>query len=444
MRRTRFLVTALALCATPAAFAAESQSNPPAAAPATSAEAVTPTTTPAPEATPTSESTSTPAVETASTTPVDSASKPSKAPKTIELGPQGVDEQGRVGRLHTVSRGDTLWDISAAYLGTPWVWPSVWTDNHAIANPHMIRPGDRIWITANEMRVVTDDEADAFLERLVDAPAAPDGEAMPADEELVEVEAPAAAEEMAPSEPVLAAVPEPTQTGRQITVSTRAAMGFVTAEQLAGSSSIVDSPNERVYVAAGDTVYLGIGEGDTKVGDHYTIFDVIEEVRDVETNRLLGHHVDVLGWLEVKQLTGDTSIGEIRMSYAEIRRGARIMVRPQISRHVTVMRTPDANEGSIVFLPDSNTVMADGGYVYLNRGELDGLEVGSELEAFERGRIQNDVPRGVDVQTPDHKVATLVVVSVEPQTAVAFVLNAARELEVGDAVRPRTANLAAR
>jgi hypothetical protein len=88
--------------------------------------------------------------------------------------------------------------------------------------------------------------------------------------------------------------------------------------------------------------------------------------------------------------------------------------------------------------------MADGGYVYLNRGELDGLEVGSELEVFDRGGIRNDVSRGVDVQTPDHKIATLVVVSLEPTTGVAFVLNAARELEVGDAVRPLAARLASR
>ena len=87
----------------------------------------------------------------------------------------------------------------------------------------------------------------------------------------------------------------------------------------------------------------------------------------------------------MRELTGDTSIGEIRTSYSEIRRGARIMSRPEVSRHVTVLRTPEANEGQIVFLPSLKTVMADGDYVYLNRGELDGLQVGSELEVFNRG-----------------------------------------------------------
>lgn len=389
---------------------------------------------------------SAPPVEQPSASIADAVAEPVKVvsgSKTIVLGPQGVDDQGRVGRLHTVARGDTLWDLSAAYLGTAWVWPSVWTDNEEIANPHRIQPGDRIWITANEMRVVSDDEADAFLERLVEESSAPAA----ASEEFVEGEAealPAAPAEEAPAEPTLASIPEPLPTGRQITVSTRAAMGFVTADQVEDAASILDSPSEKVYLHAGDPVYVGFGEGDTQVGDHFTIFEIVDEVRDHGSNRLLGHHVDVLGWLEIRELTGDSSIGEIRMSYSEIHRGARVFARPPVPRQVTVVRTPDATEGRIVFMPGSKTVMADGGYVYLNRGELDGLEVGSELEVVDYGSIKTDAARNMDVQTPDHKIATLVVVTADPQTAVAFVLNANRELEVGDTFRATAASLAAR
>ncbi len=185
-------------------------------------------------------------------------------------------------------------------------------------------------------------------------------------------------------------------------------------------------------MTAGDMVYLGLGEGDTKVGDRFTIFEAMEEVRDIGSNRILGHHVDVLGWVEVRRVDGRHVD---RRDPRELLRSAAAVLASwrdeSVSRHVTVMRTPEANDGQIVFLPTSKTVTADGDYVYLNRGELDGLEVGSELEVTDLGGIYNDVPRDVDVQTPDHKVATLVVVKVEPQTAVAFVLSAARELEVG-------------
>lgn len=232
--------------------------------------------------------------------------------------------------------------------------------------------------------------------------------------------------------------------GRNVTVSRRDAMGFVSADDMAGSSSVVDSPVERTFLAAGDAVVLGMGEGDVEVGDQFTIFQAIEQVRDVESNRILGHHVDILGWLEVKELTGDTAIAEIRESFSMITRGARVMPRPSVPRSVTARKTPDAIEGKIVFLPSERAVMADGGYVYLNRGEFHGVEVGSELEVFDSGGIVNEKSRRVDVRTPDHSVARLVVVTVTAESSVAFVLTATRELQVGDDVRPRVPRLAQR
>ena len=89
----------------------------------------------------------------------------------------------------------------------------------------------------------------------------------------------------------------------------------------------------------------------------------------------------------------------------------------------------------MVFLPSDRTLAADGEYVYLNRGEFHGLEIGTELEVFDSGAIMNERERRIDVRTPDTAVATLVVVTVDAESAVAFVLSAEREIAVGDMVR---------
>lgn len=378
-----------------------------------------------------------------SATEVPPAKVQATAGSGIVLGPRGVDDEGRVGRLHTVTRGNTLWDLSAAYLGTPWVWPSVWTDNDDIANPHLINPGDKIWITANEMRVVTAEEAEAFVATAAEMAAAP---------VTPEAEAPVAAFDGADEPSTLEAFPvavpgmrtQSASRGRRVTVVQREAMGFMSADEFEGASSIVDSAVERTFLAQGDEVVIGVGEGDVEAGDQFMIFQVIEEVRDPESLRLIGHHVDPLGWLEVTTLTGDTSIAEIRTSYSEIARGVQVVRREPAPQSVEVRSTPDVIEGKVIFLPSDQTMMADGGYVYIDRGEFHGVEVGSELEAFDSGVIVNDWPRDADVRTPDNVVAKLVVVSVQPDSSVAFVLWSNRELEVGDGVRPRIPTLAQR
>lgn len=48
--------------------------------------------------------------------------------------------------VHTVKKGDTLWDISEHYLKTPWQWPLIWSENDYITNPHLIYPGDKVVI----------------------------------------------------------------------------------------------------------------------------------------------------------------------------------------------------------------------------------------------------------------------------------------------------------
>lgn len=44
--------------------------------------------------------------------------------------------------VHTIVRGDTLWDLAAKFYGDPYLWPQLWEQNRWVEDAHWIYPGD--------------------------------------------------------------------------------------------------------------------------------------------------------------------------------------------------------------------------------------------------------------------------------------------------------------
>ncbi len=335
------------------------------------------------------------------------------------LGAVGYDSEGREGRIHIVVPGDTLWEISAAYLGTPWVWPSIWNDNLDIDDPHLIHPGDRIWITPGEMRRVTPEEAEILMSA---EPAAPAPQ-------------PVAAQELETLPPPPPELPVVVEEQRRQRVSALETAGLITREQLDSSVSIVGSVANRVLLSQQDEVYIGLGEGQVEEGDEFTIFRTNEKVFDPDTSRLLGFHVDFLGWLEVKETYPETALATIRMSARDIEITDRLVPREPLPDEVPILPSPIGVEGKISYFPRKRVLMGMTDFVYLNRGTLDGIEVGSPLEVYREGYATTETARQERVAIPDRVIAELVVVRAATESSVALVSQSDGELKLGDRFR---------
>jgi hypothetical protein len=362
----------------------------PAAAPAAALEAATPAAAPAPA----------PQAEA----PAPEAPRPHHR---VTLGPVGRDEAGREGRIHTVERGDTLWDISDAYLGTPWVWPSLWADNQEIHNPDLIHPGDRIWITSTQMRRVSDAEAQRLMAGATDLPPA------------------ALAEPSAPNE----------TGGRSLDFSAAESVGFVTSEEVAAATSVVKVPENRTLFSQPDVVEIGIGTGEVRVGDEFTVFDSREEIHDPVTRKVIGSFVDNLGWGEITAVHKETASLTIRRSFGPIVKGSHVVRREKPPTQIGLTATPMGIDGRVIHLTADRTWMGRMDVVYLDRGQDDGLRPGNALEVYRPGQKMKDEVRGGKVQTADEHVAELLVVAAKPTSAVALVMRSATEIERGDRFR---------
>lgn len=340
------------------------------------------------------------------TAPAQTAAAPAPTPKRKpKLGPVGHDASGQRGRIHTVASGDTLWDISDAYLGTPWVWPSIWQDNPKVPNPHRIYPGDKLWVSPTAMRRVTDAEAAALL----------DGQL------------PASVDD---------AVPGPLTS---LTVPTMDAIGFLSADDLSSSGTILGSPRTDPWFAAEMTVYLSLGQGEVEPGDRFDVVRSNQEVRDPQSDRPLGVFVERLGWLEVTKVDAESSQAVIRSSSREMQIGDHLLPRREATSEVKVRAAAPGVEGQVAFLPDVRTVNGGLDVVMLNRGTEHGLAVGSPLEVYRSSGEAKDPQTRMVRALPDDVYASLVVISAEPTSAVAVVTHAREELARGDWFRGSSA-----
>jgi hypothetical protein len=333
------------------------------------------------------------------------------AARGVRLGPVGYDAQGNPGRIHQVASGDTLWDVSDAYLGTPWVWPSIWSDNGNVTNPHLIRPGDHLWITPSEMRRVSAEEAKDLLA------------GQPGDGTV-----PASIEDGAGE----------VTSGQTYRYAEIQSAGFVTRAEFKGSATIVDSSVDRVWLGDSDPVIIGFGRGEVEAGDRFEIFRPGDRILDLETDEVAGYATEVLGWLEVDEVHDETSTATIRLARSEIRRGDHLLPKPVTNPDIQVGARPDV-DGRIVHTPSDRIHMGSTDIVYLNRGTNDGLALGSPLEVYRPLGTGVDRLRGDERRLPDQVVAKLVVVSARPETAAAVVTHTTHELTRGDHFRGTTA-----
>jgi len=351
----------------------------------------------------------TPSVRDAAATAVPPIPAPSREPVRPAFDPAGT--------IHVVQKGDTLWDISDLYLGTPWIWPSIWKDNADIENPHLILPGDKIWVSATEMRKVSDAEAATLTAAKDSQPEAP---------------APAALAEDVP------AVPVPERASQYLDYRELGSVGLVRKKELKGFAQIVGTTEEQVFVTQGDTVFVDLGVADTHVGDQFVIFRTSQRVYDPSNRRPIGYHTEILGWLQVTEVYAESAKAKIRMAYSDFVPGAYLQPRELRDPQIEIKASPPGVEGQLADLLVDPKYRAGGDVVVLNRGSEDGLEVGSPLEVYRPVSSHwkdNWYGRRPDIEIPHEVVAQMIVLSVQPRTAMAYVRNATTELWYGDRFR---------
>ena len=345
----------------------------------------------------------------------------------------GVTPDGKKGQIYKVQKGDTLWAISETYLGTPWIWPSVWKENEAeIANPHLIFPGELIWISEGMMRKLTPEEAARLAaaggQAPAEAPAAPAPEAPAPEARKI---APAPAEE----DPFAALDAAEVADDFKLQIPTLQGVSFVTDEALKASGALMGNHEENYWTVQGQRSIVSVGEGQAHVGDAFTVFRVRRELRHPDTGELLGYFIQVLGKAEITQLLPETSWVRITESWSEMQPGDRVIPFVEEPDAITEVRVGQAVRGEIVAFEPYRQRVGERDFVVLDQGTRNGVVPGRRLVVFRAGRPVRDPLSSQMMMVPDDIVGEVFVVKSSEKTSLALVTRSDRELIVGDSFR---------
>jgi len=320
-----------------------------------------------------------------------------------------ISLQDRHPDRHIVVKGDTLWGIAGKFLKEPWRWPEIWKMNRQqIKNPHRIYPGDMIVLDMSsgspELRLVKGSETVKLSPR-------------------VRVET--AESNAIPSIPLAAIGPFLSKP-------------LVIAEgALEKAPYIISTEENRVILGAGNSAYVqSVMEGGAL---NWQIYRPGKALVDPDSNEILGYEASYLGDARISRFGAPATI-VITKSIQEINNGDRLV---EMKDEPTISYVPHSPgktfSGRVISAYSGVAEVGKGSIVTINKGDLDGLEIGHVLALYRHGR---SIARGTHddtspeiVRLPDERYGLVFVFRVFNKLSYALVMQSGRPVQMLDDVR---------
>lgn len=327
-------------------------------------------------------------------------------------------------RKYTVKKGDTLWDISNAYLRDSFLWPKLWKNNQYILNPDLIYPGNVIELPGGEAL-----EQAARPEAAQPMPTPPPT--------AVEKPAPIEVEKAVETEIEKQAAPAV----RPLDQALLAASGYIlTGRQAVGI--VVGARDNRELIGQNETAYLLPQNGSRPhVGDRYTLYRVARKVYHPKTGKYMGDLIRILGLAEVigANPKEKTVSAKVLTSYDVIQKGDALMpVQVQETSSDETAPSGSPLQGFIVEVKENRVSQAQFDVVYLDRGRQDGVRSGDRFTIVREGEKTSFFSPGKGVRLPQRIIGELQVIAVQDATATAEVLQNTEVINKGDRFETRS------
>lgn len=314
---------------------------------------------------------------------------------------------------HLVVRGDTLWDISGKFLQHPWCWPRVWDMNREeIRNPHWIYPGQIVYFDRinGRLRLGKPTGGDVRTDKLSPRIRS---------EELGQTAIPAI-----PSNVIEPFLSQPL---------------IIEENELEGTPRIVATQEGHVFLGKNDKAYV---RGDLKEDTSFQVFRPGLPLKDPETGKIIGYEAAYLGTIKLVQAdkSGGSSAHVFNVTAAkeEMGVGDRLLPVPPVAILNYVPHPPEQSVAArIVSIYGGVTHAGQNQIVTINRGQKDGIDVGTVLQLSRSGAFIIDKTEGKKekIKLPDTDYGTLFVFRVFKNISYALVMQVSDSVQIGDVAK---------
>lgn len=315
--------------------------------------------------------------------------------------------------VHTVRRGDTLWDLAARFLSDPHHWREIFELNPAVVeDPHWIYPGERLRIpgtTVTRVDAVQVETAEDYLGNFdrergrypansVFRQPRDGGSGLSA---LLLAEAP----------PRAAVTRDDFHRAPFLVPGGERAPEGMTARVLEENPLGLDlPPSARRHVE----VVLALGSLAPAVGD------TLRAIRRVRTEAPHGEVIVPMALLEINRLWSDSARALVVQVYGDYAVGDPVAVPDTYDLDAAARPAPIADEaaeitGTVLAFEVPQVLLGPGDFVFLDVGGESGVLVGDEFAVHSRDE------RGSISSRAEDALATLRIVHVAPTTATAIV-----------------------
>jgi hypothetical protein len=318
---------------------------------------------------------------------------------------------------HIVARGDTLWDISARFLEHPWCWGEVWDLNrNEIRNPHWIYPGQVVYFDRSAGRLRLGRQLSVTGDRGQSTRLSP------------RLRTEGLGKDAVPSIP--SGVIEPFLSQPLI----------IEADEMSKAPRIVAAEENHVYLGENDKAYV---RGELNGGTSFQVFRPGQPLTDPDTKAVLGYEAFYLGTVKLRaaQAGSDVHTFTVTSSKQEMGVGDYLLPAPPTPIRNYAPHPPSQQvDARIMSIYGGVTHAGQNSVVSVNRGALDGLDIGAVLQLYHKGETVPDQTAGNGMRRPmlklpDEQYGNLFIFRVFQHISYGLVMQVTKPVRTGDVAK---------